>query len=82
VASDAEGVVDALPRGEADGGIVVPREDASALADALIRLLEDPELRQRLGAVARRRMEREFSLAVIGPRLRRFLFPTGSPGPL
>jgi glycosyltransferase involved in cell wall biosynthesis len=79
VASDVPGVAEVIPRGEADGGIVVPREDASALAGALLRLLEDPELRQRFGDVARRRIEREFSLEVIGPRLRRFLFPDHEP---
>lgn len=79
VASDVAGVADVLPRGEADGGIVVPCEDASALADALLRLLEEPELRQRLGEIARRRMETEFSVEAIGPRLARFFFPERRP---
>jgi starch synthase len=75
VASDVEGVVDALPAGELDGGIIVPSENAPALAAALVRLLEQSEVAHRLGQVARRRMEEEFSLGVIGPRLREFLFP-------
>ena len=75
VASDAPGVADIFPRAEEDGGIVVPREDATALAAALLRLLEDPDLAQRLGAAGKRRMEEEFSIQVIGSRLRRFLFP-------
>ena len=79
VASDAEGVADALPRGEADGGIIVPREDPAALADAILRLLEQPEAARRLGDVARRRMERDFSLEAIGQRLRGFMFPDLGP---
>lgn len=34
-------------------GLVVPPEDAVALADALLILLEDPELRKRLGSLGR-----------------------------
>ena len=75
VASDAEGVSEIFPRAEVDGGIVVPREDVNALAAALLRLLDDSPLAQRLGAIGRRRMEEDFSLQRIGPRLRQFLFP-------
>jgi glycosyltransferase involved in cell wall biosynthesis len=75
VASDASGVVDVLPRGEEDGGIVVPREDPAALAGAMLRLLENPDLARQLGHIARQRMEREFSVEVIGPKLREFFFP-------
>ena len=75
VASDAGGVVDALPRAEEDGGIVVPRGDARALAAALSRLLDDPALAARLGRIAKRRIDEEFSLTVVGQKLRRFLFP-------
>jgi glycosyltransferase involved in cell wall biosynthesis len=80
VASDAAGVADALPRGEVDGGIIVPREDAAALAAALLRLVEEPALARRLGDVARRRVEREFAIEAVGPRLREFLFPRRSSG--
>jgi glycosyltransferase involved in cell wall biosynthesis len=83
VASDVSGVSDVVSRGEEDGGIIVPREDSQALAGALLRLLENPRLGQQLGEVARRRMETDFSLEVIGEKLRRFLFPeTGSERPL
>ena len=78
VGSDVAGVADALPRGEADGGIIVPRDNPAALAGALLRLLDDSELAERLGRVARQRMETEFSLQAIGPKLRDFIFgPTG-----
>ena len=64
------------PNGEEAGGVVVPREDEVALAAALQRLLEDPALARRLGSQARRRAQEEFSLAVVGLRLRDFVFPT------
>jgi starch synthase len=51
--------VGALPEVVLDGetGLVVPREDAGALADALLRILEDPAYGDRLGAAGRRRVE-------------------------
>jgi glycosyltransferase involved in cell wall biosynthesis len=75
VASDAGGVVDALPRAEEDGGIVVPAGDPQALAAGLRRLLDDQALADRLGRIAERRIDEEFSLEVVGQRLRQFLFP-------
>ncbi|HEV8696716.1 MAG TPA: glycosyltransferase family 4 protein [Candidatus Limnocylindrales bacterium] len=44
-------------------GLLVPPGDPTALADAIERLQADPGLRARLGASARRRIEREFDLA-------------------
>jgi starch synthase len=75
VASDAAGVVDALPRAEDDGGIIVPSGNPQALADGISRLLADPALATRLGRIAERRIEEEFSLEVVGQKLRQFLFP-------
>jgi starch synthase len=75
VASDAAGVVDALPRAEDDGGIIVPSGNPQALADGIGRLLADPALATRLGRIAERRIEEEFSLEVVGQKLRQFLFP-------
>ncbi len=43
-------------------GIVVPPSDPSALAAAIRRLLDDPELRRRLGDAAFERARREFSV--------------------
>jgi glycosyltransferase involved in cell wall biosynthesis len=80
VAADASGVADLLGDGEEAGGVVVPREDPVALATALGRLLEDPALARQLGSQARRRAQEEFSLAVVGLRLRDFVFPTVSRG--
>lgn len=47
---------------DGESGITVPPADARALAGALGRLLDAPELRRRLGAAARERVRREFSL--------------------
>ena len=45
-------------------GLTVPPEDPRALADAITRLLDDPSLRARYGAAARRRVRESFS---VGP---------------
>ena len=74
VASDSPGVIDVVPGGEADGAIIVPREDAVSLAAALVRMINDPDMTKRFGALAQRRIEEECSLDVVGGRLRQFLF--------
>jgi glycosyltransferase involved in cell wall biosynthesis len=43
-------------------GLIVPERDPSALADAIVRLRSDYELRARLAAGARTHVERNFSL--------------------
>jgi glycosyltransferase involved in cell wall biosynthesis len=47
---------------DGETGITVPPGDVRALAGALGHLLDAPSLRQRLGAAARERVRREFSL--------------------
>jgi glycosyltransferase involved in cell wall biosynthesis len=49
-------------------GLTVPPEDPQALADAINRLLDDPEWRQQLGAAARDRARQEFSVEVMTAR--------------
>jgi len=44
-------------------GINVPPDDADALSDALRRILDDGDLRARLGAQARERALRDFTVA-------------------
>jgi glycosyltransferase involved in cell wall biosynthesis len=73
VAADAPGVVDALGKGEQAAGLIVPREDAGALAAALLRLLADAALATELGRRGRGRAEGTFSLEVVGDQLRAFL---------
>ncbi len=43
-------------------GFIVPERDAEALADRLVRLAGDRALRERMGAAARVKMEREYDL--------------------
>lgn len=43
-------------------GLVVPVSDPHALAAAIRRLYEDPDLRRRFGAAARQRIERDFRI--------------------
>jgi glycosyltransferase involved in cell wall biosynthesis len=43
-------------------GVLVPARDSAALADALARLVRDPQRRQQLGTAARRRVEEHFTL--------------------
>lgn len=60
VATSVGGVPEAIEDGVT--GLLVPPSDPGALASALDRLLADRELRARLGAAARARFEREFTL--------------------
>ena len=46
-------------------GLIVPSRDSSALADALIKLIESSSLRSELGKYARERFEREFTEEVM-----------------
>lgn len=68
VACAIGGLRDIVRDGET--GLLVPPEDRGALAAALGRLIADAELRERLGAAARRRAA-EFSPASIVPRFER-----------
>ena len=74
VATDAPGVEDIFPDGERSGGVVVPREDAAALAEALGRLIDDTNRCLELGRRAQETAMARFSLAAVGIQLRDFLF--------
>jgi glycosyltransferase involved in cell wall biosynthesis len=76
VATNVSGVAEAL--GDEPAGVIVPREDAAGLAAALERLLADEPLRRELGARARQRAEKEFSLQSVGARLRAFIEEQGA----
>jgi glycosyltransferase involved in cell wall biosynthesis len=69
VAADANGVPDIFENGEASGGVVVPRGDPAALADAMVALLHDPARRQRLAMRAQARVADAFSLEAVGSGL-------------
>jgi len=59
VATDIRGCREEVVHGET--GRLVPARNSQALADALIELIESPQLRSRMGAAARRRAEQHFS---------------------
>lgn len=60
VTTDVPGCRDAIEPGKT--GLLVPVRDVTALADAIQRLIDDSELRQKMGKAGRRLAEREFSL--------------------
>ena len=61
VASDVGGLAELVLDGET--GLLVPSGDPAALAEAVGRLLDDHELRKKLGAAGRARAEASFDLA-------------------
>jgi glycosyltransferase involved in cell wall biosynthesis len=67
VASRIDGPKDFLVDGET--ALIVPPNDAPALAEALSRLIADQGLRERLGRNARREAEQKYSFEAIGRRL-------------
>ena len=50
-------------------GLVVPVGAAPALANALLRMLEDPALRGRLGQAGRAKMEASFDIAQVADQV-------------
>ena len=46
----------------------MPPRDTNALADALVTLLENDDLRHKMGAAGRHKLEREWAPEVIGPQ--------------
>jgi glycosyltransferase involved in cell wall biosynthesis len=71
VVATAVGANPALVR-DGESGLLVPPGDDAALADAMIRLLEDPALAVRLGVAARRRVAAEYSRDAMRKRFEDF----------
>jgi glycosyltransferase involved in cell wall biosynthesis len=65
------GIVDAIE--ENVTGLLVPPRDVDRLSDAIIRLANDKELRNRLGFAARERAIREFTQIDIIPAFKSYL---------
>ncbi|EMA04651.1 Glycosyltransferase involved in cell wall bisynthesis [Haloarcula vallismortis] len=67
IANAAYGMVEQIEDGES--GVLVEGSDGSTLADAVHRLLDDPELRERLGTAAREQVTEKNSPERIGTEL-------------
>jgi glycosyltransferase involved in cell wall biosynthesis len=67
VATDVPGCRDVAMDGET--GLLVPVDDAAALAQAIETLALDPALRAQFGAAGRRRVEKIFSSTAIGAEI-------------
>jgi len=52
-------------------GLLVPPSDPTGMADAISRLLREPQLRAKMGAAGRERVEREFSIEATVASLQR-----------
>jgi glycosyltransferase involved in cell wall biosynthesis len=63
VGFSAGGLVEAVATGTT--GLLVPPEDVEALRDAIATLVDDDQLRQRMGAAGRERMQKEFSIVTM-----------------
>ena len=60
VGFSAGGLAEAVIDGET--GTLVPAEDVEALRDAIATLIDDDDLRSKMGAAGRERMQKEFSI--------------------
>ena len=70
VASRVGGIPEGVAHGET--GLLVPERDPEALAQAMTRLLDAPDLRLRMGTAARMFVERKFDAVPLGARLEDF----------
>ena len=84
VAGDSGGAAEAVAHGET-GLVVEDPEDVQAVADAYEQLLDDDDLRARMGRRSRERVEEEFAYDVLARRLGDVLGvwdgPPGAPVP-
>lgn len=63
VATDSPGCREIVRRGV--NGLLIPLRDVSALADAIKTLLDDPDLRSRMGAAGRQIVKEEFTIEAV-----------------
>jgi glycosyltransferase involved in cell wall biosynthesis len=80
VATDVSGVADLFPDPPATGAVVVPPENVTALAEAIVRLLDEPGHARELGVRGRRRAEEVYALEQVGPSLRAFVLAEAPSG--
>jgi len=60
VATPVGGILDVVK--DSETGLIVPANDAESLSNAIIKLLDDQSLRNRLGKAARETIQKEFTL--------------------
>ena len=77
VASDVPACREVLGNGEA--GIIVPPGNATKLAEAIVELLQNQELRANICAAAARRVQREYSIEKCAARWEALLFQNAPP---
>ena len=70
VATDVGGTAEIFPR-ESKTAILVPADDAQSVVYSTSQLLSDDDLRERLGAAARRRAETAFDIRAASAALAR-----------
>jgi glycosyltransferase involved in cell wall biosynthesis len=68
IASRIYGVIDAVVDGET--GLLVPVDDVDSLTACMLRLLDDPDIREKLGEAARERAVAKFSQGMVAEALR------------
>ncbi len=78
IATRVSGIADILEGETMSGGLIVPSEDAAALARAIGQVLDDQTLRYELSDRARQRVEEHFSLDSIGEQLRMIFVSAGT----
>ena len=67
VASDIDGLGEVIENGAS--GLLVPREDAAALSDAVIVIATNPKMRTRLATGGRQRVEHLFSCTIFKQKI-------------
>ena len=73
VASETEVIPEIVDLEEKNLGITVQPEDANALADALLRLLEDEGLRAKMGEGGRDYVVRERSWKIVAEKTQKLM---------
>jgi glycosyltransferase involved in cell wall biosynthesis len=71
VATDADGLVDVLTHDR--DALIVPKRNAAALADGIVRMMDEPDLRQRLSAEARITGQ-QYDIAAFVSKMQRLYF--------